>query len=233
MFSGPCSVVLVHMHGFAVYNVSPELLNSLHERSISVRTVQPTFSMSVDFNDRMNKDIKGQGSYTPPVFDKSPLWHQNSDTHPLVFDIVRNRKGKEIHQVRWRYEIHIPNFETGHNIGNAQGSSSLAPTCRCINRILVPNQWTQVRNFGFCKNQIILACSSPGIGAGIIYAPDHLPVHDGKIGTNRGCVSSYLFRTEVPEIPHTNDMQLCPVTGRVCYTTRTPYEIGVIDYFYV
>ncbi|KAF8877231.1 hypothetical protein CPB84DRAFT_1795176 [Gymnopilus junonius] len=232
MFSGPCSIILVHLRGLSVYNFSLDLRDSSQKHHIPSKTLQPIFSVPIEFHDRMNKDLKIQGSrsYTPPVFESPPLWHQNSDVHPLVFDIVRNRKGKESHQVRWRYEISFPGPVTGDN---AQGISSLAPSCTCINRIMVPNQWTNIRNFGFCKDQIILAGSLPGVGVGVTYAPDHLPLQDGRLGINRGVHSSYLFGTEVPDLPQTSDLYLCPVTGRVCYTTRKPYEIAVIDYFYV
>ncbi|KAJ3503052.1 hypothetical protein NLJ89_g8605 [Agrocybe chaxingu] len=108
MFTKTKSIVLVHMHGYTVWDIP----GFLFDRKLPVqpsphpsRVIPPRQYLPVNFTAHMSVDTGAmRGSYSAPVFDKPPVWYEDFGNHPLVFDLVRNRTGKGHCQLRWRYE---------------------------------------------------------------------------------------------------------------------------------
>ncbi|KAF9525041.1 hypothetical protein CPB83DRAFT_885823 [Crepidotus variabilis] len=214
-------IILVHMHGFSVWRIPNFLDTSVNGEglySLPEGAIPPQFSLPVNFTEHMESDTGRKGSFTTPVFEKPSVWYEEFGSHPLVFDLARNRFGKDPCQFRWRYLLTIPD----------SGDTSGVPSIECISRFIVPNEWTNLHISGYSNDQILLTgMCDEGYGA-VVCAPAVSPLQSPEVDT--GCYSGLLF-SKLREM-FSGQFVFCPITGRVCYESK-PYNVNVLDYFHL
>lgn len=222
MFSKSGGLVLVNLHGFAVWKIPRHIFTSAHghkaQYPISNRPISPKYSLAVNFHELMQPNTGQKSSYTPPVFEKPSVWYEDFGSQPIVFDITRNRTGKHPSQFRWRYQLNLPALDDTNN----------PPTIECITRFTVPNDWTTMRMAGYCNDQLLLVGMCHDGFAGIVSAPGVSRRLRPNIDTKPH--SGLIFQKRRQML--SDEFVFCPVTGRVCYET-TPYMMTVLDYFHL
>lgn len=212
-------IILVHMHGFYVWRIPDFLYTSTNGAGlhpIRDEIIPPQLSVPINFTEHMESVTGQKGTFTTPVFEKHSIWHEEFGSHPLLFDLVRNRFKKDPCQFRWRYQIIIP--ESGDGAG--------MPTIECISRFVVPHGWTNMHISGYGNDRILLTgMCEEGYGA-VVSSPAVSPLQKPDIDSR--CHSGLLF----PKHREMSNDQFvfCPITGRVCYES-SPYRLNVLDYF--